>query len=205
MISEDSSAVLMLNVDNDIITQADYIDLYFSNVSKNIKPYVDLFSSEEVDLEVKENFVKLKDEEQVSKLHFCSPGTVRSFDGERPSDELFSFEKDLVDIFPLFQKIKKVANRFNKLYILGEDGKLSFEATDKQIPTSNSVKIDIGNSEKDIDVKFNFKYINSLLSMIEPEDYKFKFGFIEEREVGVILFENTDQSESYFITSSDDE
>lgn len=202
MISDDNNAVLELNLNNDVIIDGDEMDFYFSNPAKNVKPYIDLFTSEEIDLKPREDQIELIDQDHISRLHFCSPSAVRSFSGQNPSDEIFFFNENLDQIFPYFQKLKGVAVRFKKIYMSTFNGKLYLEATDKESPSSNSVKFHIGKTDKNIDIMFDFRYINSLMKMISyPEDFNFKFAFLEEEEAGIFLFEKEDKSELYYLTS----
>ncbi len=63
-------------------------------------------------------------------FHFSSPDFVSSYKGDKPKiDNWFFNEKINDDIINKFNKIKKIAGKFGKIYFTIEDNKLYIETT----------------------------------------------------------------------------
>ncbi len=208
-----SNCIIMLNGDNDVITnikENDSWELNFSDPSKNVKTYFDLIipdDNNESIITLKEEKIVLKSGSQKSNLFFCSERLVSIFEGSGPKvsgDTIFeySIDQEFVDTYQL---IKKVANSFGKIYFSVESGKFSMEATDKTNSFANAMKMDIGDSEHDdISICFDFKTFNNIMTLINGdfEQFKFRVGYIKKNDGGMISFIKDDDSEKFYMLSN---
>lgn len=203
MMSPDQNAVIFLNMENNIITDvSDDTTFNFSEPNKNVKPYLDLIDNDEISYKLDSDKLTLIDGRQKSKLFFCVEDFVSSFGAEEPELEFFH-ELDLTnDVISIFNKVKKIASKFDKIYFTVEDNSLYIEATDKTNRYSNGLKYKLDDvTFKDIELCFEYKNINSVLNIITSDEFKLKFVYREEQNAGMILFEKVDLSEKYFLMS----
>lgn len=209
-ISPDNTAIQFLNIDNNVVgNKEEEFDFHFSDITLNLKPYIDLISDEEVDIKIHENKLVIKDStKKTLNLFFCDREFTNHFTGEDSSDNLsFFYDNTITDDFiSKFNDIKKIAFKFGKVYFIVKDGKLYIEATDKLNSFSNGVKIefeDIDDSNLDFYMCFDFKNLNYIVSAFENEndDFLLKCTYNQQHEAGMILFQNKNGSEKYFLTS----
>ena len=184
------------------------IELNFSDISANLKPYLDLIKDEEVNVDIQENKMVIKDSENKKfDIFFCTKEFTNEFSGEDKSDKFDYFYENQVskDVIKKFNEIKKIALRFQKLYFICDNGNLYIESTDKTNSFCNSVKYQIDSVDKDLDISmcFDFKNLSYIISTIENDidNFSLKCTYLEKSEVGMALFENADKSEKYFIMS----
>ncbi len=208
-----SNCIIMINNDNDIITNIkdnDTWELNFSEPSKNVKTYFDLIipdDDQEADITLKEEKIILKSGRQKSNLFFCSDHLISRFDGTGPKvegDTLYETELDdnFIDTFAL---IKKVASTFGKVYFSVEGEEFNMEATDKTNSFANGMKMNIGNTDygNDIDLCFDFKVFNNIMQLINGDfdEFTFRVGFVEKNNGGMVSFIKNDGSEKYYLLS----
>lgn len=210
LISSDKNVVSFLSwKDNILNNKKEEIEFNFSEIFSNLKPYLDLIKDEEVEVDIKENSLKLKDSEKKSfNLFFCTKEFTNDFPGKNQTEDMdFFYDKSLnKEVLNRLNQIKKVALKFGKIYFVCKDGKLFIETTDKTNSFSNNVKFELDQvSDKSLDISmcFDYKNLNSIISTIEREieDFKLKCTYLKDSDAGMVLFENIENNEKYFITS----
>jgi len=207
MISTSMDAVIMLELDNNVIDikSKDDIMFNFTEPNINVKPFLDLIDDELIDIVIDDSKVKLGSSKQKMTFHFSSPDFVSSYKGDKPKiDNWFFNEKINDDIINKFNKIKKIAGKFGKIYFTIEDNKLYIETTDKTNTFANSMKFEIGDVDyKNLTLCFDFKNVNALLSLISKtyDNYIIKLHITEDEEGGMLKFEKTDGSENFYFVS----
>lgn len=211
MVSSSMDAVIMLTLDNNVLDlpSSDQLDFNFSEPNANVKPYLDLVDEDMADVVVSDDNIKITtDKKQKLVFHFASPDFVSSYNGTQPPIDKWFFDQKLDDdLMEKFNKIKKIAGKFGKIYIICDNKKLYLEATDKQNKFANSMKFELGPvNEKDFELCFNFNNVNALLSLIKDNftDFEVKFHFREDGKGGMILFKHTSNSEFYYFVSKNE-
>jgi len=208
-----SNCIIMLNGDNDIISNIkdnDTWELNFSDPSKNVKTYFDLIipdENDEVNITLKEEKIILKSGNQKSNLFFCSETLISVFEGTGPKVNGETLFEQVIDqtFIDTYQLIKKVASSFGKVYFSITDGKISIEATDKTNSFANGMKMDIGDSDfDDINLCFEFKTFNNIMTLINGDFTVFtmRVGYIKKNNGGMVSFIREDASEVYYQLST---
>lgn len=205
----DNTAVIILDLPNDSMSGLnDEVELNFDTPNQNVKPYLELIDEDTVVCDITDEKMTLKVGRQKTNIFFCAESFVSSFGGNEPQIPTFT-ELDIdEEMLNIFGKLKKVAARFKKIYFSVKDNKFFVEATDKLNRFSNGVKFQIGTVESEkLEMVFDFKNFNSVLSIIgeEPNQFKASFAWLADQEAGIILFEKTDGSEKYYLMSRVDE
>src|SRR6056297_3580068 len=125
MVTQSMDAVIMLNLDNNIldIPPSDSFSFNFSDPNVNVKPYIDLVDEDLVDADVSDEDIKIKtDKKQKLCFHFSSPDFVSSYNGNKPDISDWFFEQNIDDeLMGKFNKIKKIAGKFGKVYFTIKD------------------------------------------------------------------------------------
>lgn len=201
MISQERNALLFLNIPNTVIEGInDEIEMNWNEPSVKVKPYISILDENVVDLKVKDEFIKI---DKKIRINFDHEDTINNYGKDNPVNEIKFFKETQItdDFIESFNKIKKVGNRFGKIYFVVKDNKIYIESTDKLNRFSNSVKFKICDCEhKDIDMCFSYKNLVSLMDLINL-DFTLKFCYIEENGLGCIAMFNEDESERYYLMS----
>lgn len=209
-ISSDNNTIAFLSLPNEVTEdKSEQYEFNFSDIATNLKPYIDLVKDESVNVKVEENRLVIKDSQKKRfNLFFCTKDFTNHFSGKDSSDKLnFFYDNKMSEsLLEKINEIKKVAFRFGKIYFIAEEGKLYVETTDKTNSFCNSVRVevdDLKDSDLNVSMCFDFKNLSYILSTIDDNitDFSLKCTYIEQSEAGMILFENSDKSEKYFITS----
>jgi len=208
-ISPDNSSIMFLNVDDTVLSNKnEELEFNFSDISSNLKPYLDLIKDDEIDVQIHENRMVINDSvKKKFDIFFCTKEFTNAFSGEDKSDSFDYFYNNQLskEIIAKFNEIKKIALRFQKLYFICNDGNFYIEATDKTNSFCNSVKYQIDEVDKNLDISmcFDFKNLSYIISAIENQidDFILKCTYIKDSDAGLALFENANKSEKYFITS----
>lgn len=207
MITPSMDAVIMLTMKNDIVELPadDDISFNFTDPNINVKPYVDLIDEETAKLVVDDNKMKVSTKDQRFTFHFSSPDFVGSYKGDAPKIDAFFFDEVISDdLMKMFDKIKKIAGKFGKIYFTIENKTLYIEATDKTNTFANSMKTElISIDHKDISLCYDFKNINALLTLLAKsyENFRMKLHVTDDEEGGILLFEKEDESEKFYLLS----
>ncbi|MFW6377419.1 MAG: hypothetical protein ACOCZ5_02285 [bacterium] len=199
MIAASSEVATILNVPNNIFVDVkDDVQLNFCNPKTELKPFVELIDDEEVTLKIHKNKVILDNN---VKLHFDDPSVVSVFNSDGPQDNIEYFVSfDINDEFiNKFNKIKKIGNRFGKIYLTVKDKVLYIETMDKTNTYSNGISFDICETDNnDLTMCFDYQIFVHMMNVID-KNFKMKLSYIEEKEGGMIYTFNDE--EKYFLMS----
>lgn len=211
MVSQSMNAVIMLDMKNDVldVPVAYQGEFNFSDPNINVKPYLDLIDEEMADATITDSNIKIvTDKKQKSCFHFASSDFVSQYKGDKPSIKEWFFNEPLDEtLMEKFNKIKKIAGKFGKIYFSVKDKCLYIEATDKQNSFSNSMKFDLGTVElEDFDLCFDFNNINAFLTLISHnyDTFSVNLHITDNKKGGMLLFKNNDDSEYYYFVSKNE-
>lgn len=207
MRSPTNDVVVLLESDNDVVTgisDNDTVELNFEEPASKVKPYLALIDADEADLTVNDEKIIVKVGRHKTNLHLHLPSYVTTFNGNKPSPPTF-YEIELTEpVKHMFNSIRKVAGKFDKVYFKVVDKKFIIETTDGTNRFSNGISFELGDVDhKDISILFAFKNFNSLLMVINDdfEDFKAKFSWLDTSNAGMVSFEKDDGSETYYLLS----
>jgi hypothetical protein len=203
MRSQSRTVVISLNLPNDVITDLpDSVDFNFDEPNVNVKPYLNLIDNDICQLDVGDAGLKLKDGRHKTNLFFCMPSTVTTFTGQEPETPSF-FELTLTDeIKGQFDKIRKIAGKFEVVYFSVKDKKFIIEATDRTNRFTNGISFELADIDHpNVDICLEYKNFNALLQVIDDSFTQFsaKFTWMETQEAGMVTFAKNDDSEKYYI------
>ena len=204
MISTNRDAIVMLNVDNDIL-QSD-VDFNFINPNKSLTPFLNLLDQDEVNVKVSDSKIVLIDGNQKLNIHFCAPQVVSVFEGEMDMDIEAFYIMEIDDVFiDAFNKIKKIAPSYGMVYFSVEDGSFFIETTDKSNEFSNGLKIELTKKLKcdDLNLCFDYKNFNNLITVIngDADEFSLEFFYIKDHVAGMLQAKKEDKSETYALMS----
>ena len=210
MVTAHSDGVVLLEVENDVITEMtanDDFQLNFSEPNLNLIPFLNLIDEDEANLFVHENRITMTVGRQRSNVFFCSPTVVSVFSAGTPLDSVDYFLETNIDenLVEAFKKIRKVGTKFGRVYFNIEGNTLSIEATDKRNTVSNTLKFDLLDDVDHGDMSICFAYDNfqRLMSLIldDYESFELKIAYIEQQELGMLYIRRSDGSENFFLMS----
>jgi hypothetical protein len=206
--SNEGNCISILNIPNDVLDIKDEEFVFnFAEPNQNVLPYVQLFDSDEVDVVIDTNFMKLILGVQISKLCFCSDTTVKLLGVDRVKEDVdWFFELKIDDVFMnKFEKIGKIGARFGKIYFFIEDHLVYIETADKTNPYSNGLKFELASTERpNLVLSFAYKDMVNLMSIIDiTKNFKAKFQYMEEQTLGMMYVFSEDGSEKYCILSQE--
>ena len=207
MISGDGNCISILNVDNDVIETQEELVLNFADVSQNTIPYIQNFDNEEIELQIRDAFMRLIDGSQINKIVFVNDTIVKRFGSDDVQDNVewflgLSIDQDFMD---KFDKIKRIGARFGKIYITIKDHKVFLETTDKRNMYSNGIKFELDESDKnDLTLCFSYKDMVNLMGIIDiQKNFKAKFTYNDEQDLGMMYMLSEDGSEKYCLLSTE--
>lgn len=162
----------IIELPNTILSgMVDDVQFNFNNPKENLKPYLNLFDIDEVSLKISDNKIVLN--KQV-KLHFSDPSIISTIQ-KRNLEEIDDFFVSInlnEDFFNIFDKIKKVGNKFERIYFTVKDNELFIESTDKSNAYSNGIKFKLCDLEfEDIVFGFNYQFFSKLMTVL-TENFK---------------------------------
>ena len=205
MRSVNNTVVVYLDLKNEAINEIQgEIELNFDEPNMKVKPYLNLIDSETINAIVTDDKLTLKDGRHRTNLHFCMSSFVTTFTGQEPNIPAF-YELELTpEVGEYFDKIRKVAGKFEKVYFTVKDKKFSVETTDRTNRFANGINFELGEIDHDdIDICFDFKNFNAVLQCINENlnNFTAKFTWVDAQGAGMVLFENNDSSEKYYLLS----
>lgn len=210
MISQSNDCITILNLNNDIISNVashDEFEFNFLEPSKTVVPYLNLIDKDQTtNIKVSEEKIQIITAGQKSNLFFCSPKVVNLFSKAVPKADIDYFTTLNIDevFIHNFDKIKKIAPMFEKVYFNVEDKVFSIETTDKQNNFSNGVRLDLATVEHtNLSLCIDFRNISSLMNIL-GEGFTAHFTYVQEQDMGLIFFEKSDGSEKYYLMSKKD-
>lgn len=209
MRSPTNNVVVILNTENNVISGLpDSLELNFDEPSTKVRPYLNLIDTDTANLIVSDGKITLKAGRQKTNLHLHMPSFITTFGGNEPNTTPF-YTLDLDDtVKEYFNKIKKVAGKFERVYFQVKDNKFIVETTNKMNRLENGIDFELGDVKyKNLCMLFGFKNFNALLSTIDTNfnDFKAKFAWMEQQEAGFVVFEKNDGSEKYYLLSQIDQ
>lgn len=215
ILNDSGNVISKINIKNDLIDIVENeVEFNIFNSETTIIPYLQLFESETVDLKIeilRHNLVKnliLNDKisKVKTKLNLCEPLVKRYFAKEGLSNQL-SFACDFIlteNFIDCYNKIKKIAQKNDKIYIVSEQNQLFLESGDRSTPHINSAKIEIDNkANEDFVLCFIFQNFSALLSILEftNKTYSLKIMCKKEKDMGILYISDEDKTEEFYITS----
>lgn len=207
MINEGNDAIIFLDIDNNVLSTNDETTFNFREPAQNLLPFLNIIDSEFVDVDIQREKVVLKDGRQKANIHVSSPAAIRTF-GSNPRQLDFFTEIPLnEDFITIYKKIKKVGNRFGKIYFSVENNKFYIETTDKTNQFSNGLKFELLDIQKeDLSMFFDFKNFVNVMEVIngDASDFLLNFAWVEAQEKGALVAKKNDESEIYFLMSREE-
>lgn len=211
MIKPSKDAIVCLDFPNDIFKEnTETLSFNFIEPNSSIIPYLNLIDSEDVEFIVRNEKIIVKDGKQKSNLFFCEPEIPSKFGASEPKGKFEPFITIDVDdeFMDSFNKIKKIGNKFGKVYFSNKDKVFKMETTDKKNKFSNGLSFDITETDiKDnISICFDFPNFINMFSVLDIDvSYSLSFIYIKEKEMGLMSCtrknEETDTIERYYLMS----
>jgi hypothetical protein len=213
------------NMNGDVIVKAKVPNNVISGINPNeeltmnfveipirVSPHLDVLDDDATPILISDDRINILsgDSHRDSCLTFSDDSVVEDFimhrdaaDGIEPFYSM-PVTDHFVDVE--FDKIKKVAARFNKVYFTVEDEVLYIETTDKTNLFADSYKVDIESlpGVEDMTICYDLRNISALMQIIEEEENKnftMMFYWLEESDRGMIYASSEDESEKYFLLS----
>lgn len=204
MSSNDGTFHVFINKNNNIISEAkDTIKLNLQNPKGTLLRFVETIKENEVDFSFNEQNIKIKSGPKQMKLLLCHDTKVNTF--ERKMKEVdFNGEIEIdEEMMNIFFDIKKIGYIFNKIFLIGKDGKLFIETSNRNYTDlTDNYKIEIGNTDKEFVMMFETKTFSNMLTCLDNDKkYVFRYFFHEERNGGIMDIVDNDNSERYTIVS----
>lgn len=211
MITKSNDAIACLNFSNDIFREnKETLSFNFIEPNNSIVPYLNLIDSEEAELIVKNEKLILKNGKQKSNLFFCEPEIPAKFGASEPKVQFTPFITIDVNLefLETFNKIKRIGNKFGKIYFNVINNILQMETTDKKNKFSNGLSFDIAENvdSKDISICFDFSNMTNLFAVLDDDvSYKLDFIYVKEKDMGLMTCKRANPDsldiESYYLTS----
>ncbi|MCF7927430.1 MAG: hypothetical protein K9L74_07670 [Candidatus Izimaplasma sp.] len=203
--TKDAIAILELPNDGIFTGIKDEVSLYFTNPNTEVKPFLDLVDDEEVEFKLSDNEMVVNNQ---CTLCMEDPSTISTFNGNNIEDNVEFFTEVTVDddFFKILTKMKKIGNRFGKIYFIVDGGKFYIETSDRTNKYSNRMNFMLHSGVESDNLVLCFDYTNvvKLMSIID-NSFTMKFTYFEDQEMGGMYCENENKSEKYFISSMQDE
>ena len=206
MRSNDGNSISLLKVPNNVLDTTEELEFNFSDVAQNVMPFIQLFDSDDIDLDLYEGsagagYMMLIDGRQKSRVSFCYPTVPKRLgtpDVKQDVDWFFEIEID-EDFMKKFEKIKKIGARFGKVYLNVKDKKVYLETADKSNQHSNGLRFHLDDIDKDdLSICFSYKDMVNLMNVLEiDKKFKAKFTYSEEQELGMTYVYADDMTEKY--------
>jgi len=204
MINDERDVIVFLNMENNVFKNCGEMELNFGNPSQQLIPFLNLIDDEEINMVLKDEKMVLKNGRQKSNIHFCSPTVVGVFSSQPQIIDNF-LEMVIDDEFQEnFDKIKKMGARFGSIYFNVENKMFSIEITDKSNRYANGLKFDLMDVNfNDLTMRFNFKNVVNLMAVVNGNnnDFKMKFAYKPDQEMGMITVQNESSDELYYLLS----
>jgi len=208
MINEEGTAIVNLDVENNVFTGIeDKQELNFSLPFKQLIPFLNLLDEEEADIKLNDEKMVIISGRQKSNIHFCSPQIVTVFGADSPRSEVKPFLVMDIDenFISSFNKIKKIGQKFGKIYFTVDNNSLIMETEDKINRFSNSLKFNLidklENETDNLILEFKYKNMTDLMTLVSDEGFKLSLFYIKDQEMGMAHVKSLDGCEKYFLMS----
>jgi hypothetical protein len=203
--------ITIVDLKNDIIGGIPYeVEMNFNEPKQHLETYLDLIDDEMAEIDIKDQKIILKSGRQKSNIFYCSQHITTYYNGTEPKSIGETFHTFKLDnsFLEVYDKIRKIAGKFNKVYFSVENNEFYMETTDKTNKFSNGIKFALsGVVYKDVSLCFDFKNINALMTIVAEEADKFtvSFRWVEAQKGGMLSLEKDDGSEKYYIVTHKEE
>lgn len=213
MRSIDGNVQCYVNKPNDVI-RYDGDETYsfaFYEPRKEVIPYLNVFDEEEINLRIRENGLTLSLSRQRGNIGFIDKDVISQMISDRALPRVsfeYFFDKTIdEELILIIKKILTIGQRFGKVYIFTESGKIYIETSDRSVRNSNGITFEIGETEKNgVNMMFDYSHFRNLMKTIErdEESYSLKITWLDDDEFGLIYLQKNDESEHYFLRPSID-
>ncbi len=175
----------------------------FSDPKVNVIPFINLIQEEQVKFVIREN--KMVIDGQVT-ICFDDPSIMSSFSGKNVQDDMPVFSESKIDesFQESINKIKKIGNKFGKVYFIVDNKKFYIETSDRTNSFSNKLQLYLFDVDfKDVVLCFNYRNFHNLISIIngDYEKYIMSFSYFDAQELGTLYCVKEDETEKYLLTS----
>jgi hypothetical protein len=207
MSSKNSQAITNLNIKNNVIDTDEYVIFNFSDPYTEVLPFIDLIESEEADIKIEEEKIRIISGPNKIDLRLSPESAVKIFTGDdvkikTPQSVITEVNEDFMEGY---EKAKRVAARFKKLYFNVNNNVLSMEASDMTNMFTNRFKYELMETKKmdDFTMCFDFRNFVNLMKVIclDPSNFEIGFLYVTEREQGMMQAIKSDKSEKYYLMS----
>ena len=208
MINNDKNAIIFIDRENDFIEipEDKSFDFNFSEPQAQLIPFLNIIDNNEVHIDISDEKIVITDGSLSTKVFFCSPTIVNIF-GSQSAREIDSFlEMDIdEDFYRSYMKIKKIGAKFGKVYFTVKNNNFYIETIDKSNSFSNGLSLELTNDvkEDDLTMLFDFKNFVNLMTVIDV-NFKFKFAYLKDQEMGMLSVISNDESEKYYLMSQEE-
>jgi hypothetical protein len=208
MINNDKNAIIFIDRENDFIEipEDKSFDFNFSEPQAQLVPFLNIIDNNEVHIDISDEKIVITDGTLSTKVFFCSPTIVNIF-GSQNAREIDSFlDIDIdEDFYRSYLKIKKIGAKFGKVYFTVKNGKFYIETIDKSNTFSNGLSLELIDNveEEDLTMLFNFKNFVDLMTIIDV-NFKFKFAYLKDQQMGMLSVISNDESEKYYLMSQEE-
>lgn len=198
-------SISIINIPNNMLIgmeTGDELQLNFDDPQVGIIPFLSSLNAEEAKFEEKREKIQLTVDKVKTKISLAFPQDSKIFLPDAPKSTVvpfttFNIDEDFLDAY---NKVKKVASKFDKLYFTVDDGKLYLETTDKTNTASNGIKVDLFELDEESKVVcFPFKSFSNIMSLVgNSTEFKMSLVYIKEQQMGMLIIFREDLSENYY-------
>lgn len=206
MINGNGTSISILNVENNVLDTEEELVFNFGDPSNNVIPFIALFDNDEVELSLTDLFMKMTDNEQITKVGFCSDAAVKRLGTDDVKDVEWFYEMAITqDLIDQFDKIKKIGSRFGKVYFAVDQNRLFLETADKTNRYSNGVKFKLADIEmEDLSLAYVYNDVVNFFHVIEmnlDKGFTLKISYDDEQGLGCVYAFSEESQEKYALIS----
>ena len=206
MINGNGTSISILNVENNVLDTDEELVFNFGDPSNNVIPFIALFDNDEVELSLTDLFMKMIDNEQITKVGFCSDAAVKRLGTDDVKDVEWFYEMAITqDLIDQFDKIKKIGSRFGKVYFAVDGNRLFLETADKTNRYSNGVKFKLADIEmEDLSLAYVYNDVVNFFHVIEmnlDKGFTLKISYDDEQGLGCVYAFSEESQEKYALIS----
>jgi hypothetical protein len=207
MLNSNGTCVSILNVENNVLDTNEALVFNFSDPANNVIPFIMLYDNEQIDLSLTDLFMKFIDNDQITKVGFCSDAAVRLLGSSDVQNVDWIYEMPInIDLIKKFDKIKKIGARFGKVYFTINDHKLYIETSDKTNRFSNGLKFKLADNidVSDISIVYGYTDMVNFFHCIEmnlDKNFILKISYDTDQGLGCIYTTSENGEEKYALIS----
>lgn len=208
LINQEQNIISRGNIENNIISGINEdLEINMSTPEINVIPYLQMFQNECVDVKYTKlraqiaSVLKLKDDDITATINLSEPVISRYF-SKTANNLNVAFKTEIDASFKSsFDKIKKIAARTNKIYLISENGCFFIESGDRSIKYVNSVRVEIQNAEKasqSFVSQYIYKNVQALFSVLS-DDTTYFLELLTNGKAYISYIYSDNKSEEYYI------